>query len=118
LKRYISAFEAYDVDKLEKLFTDDAIWEMPPFDGWYVGPKAIGALSRDKCPAERAGDMRLVSTTANGQTAAGMYLRNPETDVHEAFQLHVLDVTGAGITHVVAFLDTRLFEKFGLPPVL
>jgi RNA polymerase sigma-70 factor (ECF subfamily) len=47
-----------------------------------------------------------------------MYLRNPATDVHEAFQLHVLDVTGAGITHVVAFLDTRLFEKFGLPPVL
>ncbi len=39
LDRYISAFEAYDIDKLEKLFTDDAIWEMPPFDSWYVGPQ-------------------------------------------------------------------------------
>ena len=29
-----------------------------------------------------------------------------------------LDITEAGITHVVAFLDTRLFEKFGLPAVL
>lgn len=118
LTRYISAFESYDIAQLEQLFTDDAIWEMPPFDSWYVGPAAIGALSRDKCPAERAGDMRLVATTANGQTAAGMYLRNPQTGVHEAFQLHVLDITGAGIAHVVAFLDTRLFETFGLPAVL
>src|SRR5689334_21885383 len=96
LARYISAFEAYDIDALEKLFTDDAIWEMPPFDSWYVGPAAIGALSRDKCPAERPGDMRLLSTSANGQSAAAMYLRNPENGVHEAFQLHVMDVTGAG----------------------
>lgn len=118
LTRYISAFESYDIAQLEQLFTDDAIWEMPPFDSWYVGPAAIGALSRDKCPAERAGDMRLVATTANGQTAAGMYLRNPQTGVPEAFQLHVLDITGAGIAHVVAFLDTRLFETFGLPAVL
>jgi RNA polymerase sigma-70 factor (ECF subfamily) len=118
LKRYISAFEAYDIDALEKLFTDDAIWEMPPFDSWYVGPAAIGALSRDKCPAERAGDMRLVPTTANGQTAAAMYLRNPDTGVHEAFQLHALDTTADGISHVVAFMDPRLFEKFGLPAAL
>ncbi len=118
LARYIAAFEDYDIDTLETMFTADAIWEMPPFDSWYVGPAAIGALSRDKCPAERAGDMRFVSTTANGQTAAGMYLRNPQTGAHEAFQLHVLDITEAGITHVVAFLDTRLFEKFGLPAVL
>lgn len=116
LTRYISAFEAYDIDALEKLFTDDAIWEMPPFDdSWYVGPAAIGALSRDKCPAEGPGDMRFRSTTANGQPAAAMYLRNPQTGVHEAFQLHVMDVTGAGIAHVVAFMDPRLFEKFGLP---
>lgn len=115
LARYISAFEAYDIDALEKLFTDDAIWEMPPFDSWYVGPAAIGALSRDKCPAEGPGDMRFLSTTANGQPTAAMYLRNPENGVHEAFQLHVMDVTGAGIAHVVAFMDPRLFEKFGLP---
>ncbi|TQK29675.1 RNA polymerase sigma-70 factor (ECF subfamily) [Arthrobacter sp. SLBN-53] len=115
LARYIAAFEDYDIDSLEKLFTDEAIWEMPPFDSWYVGPAAIGALSRDKCPAERAGDMRFVATTANGQTAAGMYLRNPETGVHEPFQLHVIDMTAAGITHVVAFLDTALFPTFGLP---
>ena len=35
-----------------ELFTDEAIWEMPPFDGWYQGPEAIGTLSGTQCPAE------------------------------------------------------------------
>jgi RNA polymerase sigma-70 factor (ECF subfamily) len=43
---------------------------------------------------------------------------NRETGKHEAFQLHVLDVKPGGVSHVVAFLDTTLFEKFGLPASL
>jgi RNA polymerase sigma-70 factor, ECF subfamily len=118
LDRYIAAFEAYDVDKLVELFTDEAIWEMPPFDGWYQGPEAIGTLTRVQCPAEGPGDMRFIALTANGQPAAALYMRNPETGVHEAFQLHVLDVKPDGVSHVVAFLDTELFDKFGLPETL
>jgi RNA polymerase sigma-70 factor (ECF subfamily) len=30
----------------------------------------------------------------------------------------VLDIKGDGVSHVVAFLDTALFDKFGLPPTL
>jgi RNA polymerase sigma-70 factor (ECF subfamily) len=30
----------------------------------------------------------------------------------------VLDVQAEGVSHVVAFLDTSLFEKFGLPASL
>ncbi len=118
LARYMAAFENYDIDALVQLFTADAVWEMPPFDTWYRGPAAIGALSRDKCPAEGPGDMRFVATTANGQPAAAMYMRNPQTGRHEAFQLHVLDVAAGTVSHVVAFMDTRLFERFGLPAAL
>lgn len=118
LARYISAFESYDIDALVELFTADSVWEMPPFDTWYSGPQDIGDLSRYKCPAEKPGDMRFVVTTANGQSAAALYMRNPETGRHEAFQLHVLDIKPAGISHVVAFMDPRLFEKFGLAPHL
>jgi RNA polymerase sigma-70 factor (ECF subfamily) len=118
LDRYITAFEAYDIDELVKLFTDDAIWEMPPFDGWYQGPEAIVTLTRVHCPAEGPGDMRFLRTTANGQPAAALYMLNRETGKHEAFQLHVLDVKPDGVSHVVAFLDTSLFEKFDLPPSL
>jgi len=118
LDRYIAAFEEYDIDELVKMFTDDAIWEMPPFDGWYRGPEQIVTLTRVHCPAEAPGDRRFLRTTANGQPAAALYMINRETCKHEAFQLHVLDVKPGGVSHVVAFLDTALFEKFGLPAAL
>jgi RNA polymerase sigma-70 factor, ECF subfamily len=115
LSRYISAFENYDIDTLVELFTAEAIWEMPPFAGWYLGPQAIGDLSRHHCPAEAPGDMRLIPTTANGQPAAAMYMISRETGGHDPFQLHVLDIAPGGVSHVVAFLDTSVFPKFGLP---
>jgi RNA polymerase sigma-70 factor (ECF subfamily) len=118
LDRYIAAFEAYDIDELVKLFTDDAIWEMPPFDGWYQGPEQIVTLTRVHCPAEGPGDMRFLRTTANGQPAAALYMLNRDSGKHEAFQLHVIDVKPGGVSHVVAFMDDTLFEKFGLPPHL
>jgi RNA polymerase sigma-70 factor (ECF subfamily) len=45
-----------------------------------------------------------------------MYLRAGH--VHVPFQLHVLDMRADGVSHVVAFLDETLFEKFGLPESL
>jgi RNA polymerase sigma-70 factor (ECF subfamily) len=113
LSRYIAAFEAYDIDRLAQLFTREAIWEMPPFVGWYQGPQAIATLIHQQCPAESPGDMRLIPLTANGQPAAAMYMRDGER--HVPFQLHVLDMAADGVSHVVAFLDTALFAKFGLP---
>ena len=118
LDRYIAAFEAYDIDKLVEMFTEEAVWEMPPFDGWYQSPQAIRTLIHTQCPAEGPGDMRLIPTTANGQPAAGLYMRNKQTGVHEAFQFHVIDVRADAVSHVVAFGDSALFEKFGLPASL
>jgi RNA polymerase sigma-70 factor (ECF subfamily) len=113
LARYIAAFESYDIDRLVELFTAEAVWEMPPYTGWYQGPQAIVTLIHQQCPAESAGDMRMIPLIANGQPAAAMYMRTGEH--HLAFQLHVLDVGPDGVSHVVAFLDDTLFAKFGLP---
>jgi RNA polymerase sigma-70 factor, ECF subfamily len=119
LAGYIAAFENYDMDRLVELFTADAIFEMPPFDSWYQGPRNIVELSKTHCPAEGAGDMRFLSTTANGQPAAALYMLNRETGAHEEFQLHVLEIRPDGVSHVVAFhAGDGLFEKFGLPPKL
>ena len=117
LDRYIAAFENYDIDKLVELFTADAVWEMPPFDGWYQGPENIVLLSKTHCPAEAAGDMRFIRTTANGQPAAALYIINRETGVHEPLQMHVMAVRPDGISHVVAF-HMSSFEQFGLPATL
>lgn len=120
LAKYIDAFESYDMAKLVELFTADAVFEMPPFDGWYQGPADIVALSKTHCPAEGPGDMRFVPITANGQPAAALYMLNRETGRHEEFQLHVLEVRPDGVRHVVAFhaQGNGLFAKFGLAPRL
>lgn len=116
LARYIAAFETYDIDRLVELFTAEAVWEMPPYTGWYRGARDIITLIHQQCPAESPGDMRMIPLTANGQPAAAMYMRAGE--VHVPFQLHVLDVRDDGVSHVVAFLDDALFAKFGLPKAL
>jgi RNA polymerase sigma-70 factor, ECF subfamily len=116
LAGYIAAFEAYDIERLVEMFTAEAIWEMPPFDSWYSGAGAIGSLIRHRCPAGGPGDMRLIPLPANGQPGAAMYMR--DGDRHVPFQLHVVDLTEQGVSHVVAFLDTSLFARFGLPEQL
>lgn len=118
LAKYVSAFERYDVEAIVELFTDKAIWEMPPFTGWYQGPADIGALIRKNCPAEGPGDQILLPAVANGQPAFGLYMREPD-GVHRPFQLQVVDFGADGkVSYVVAFFSDDLeadFERFGLP---
>ncbi|MEU8249914.1 sigma-70 family RNA polymerase sigma factor [Nonomuraea sp. NPDC048916] len=116
LDRYVAAFESYDVAAIVELFTKDAVWEMPPYTGWWQGPESIVELIETRCPAGRAGDLRLVPVAANGQPAFGMYFREGAT--YDAFALHVLTVTGEGVSHVVMFFGAELFDTFGLSRTL
>jgi RNA polymerase sigma-70 factor, ECF subfamily len=113
LNRYVTAFEDYDVAALVELFSKDAVWEMPPFPGWYHGAEAIGRLIERQCPATGPGDLLLVPAAANGQPGFGMYLR--DGDVYRAFSLHVVTLGAAGISHVASFFEVDLFPLFGLP---
>ena len=117
LEKYVAAFQNYDIAAMTKLFTEDAVWEMPPFTGWYQGPETIANLISHNCPASGPGDMVLVPTEANHQPAFGLYMRG-EDGVHRAFHIQTLDVTPSGVSHVAAFFDVRLFKTFGLPEVL
>lgn len=116
LARYIDAFERKNIPDIVELFTSDAVWEMPPATGWYQGKTNIGQLIDQKCPAG-PGDMRLLTTTANGQPAFAVYMRGDD-DVFRPFHLQVLSTSGARVDHVAAFFDTRLFSVFGLPQQL
>jgi RNA polymerase sigma-70 factor (ECF subfamily) len=117
LDRYVAAFEAKDIAAIVDLFTKDAVWEMPPFTGWYEGAENIGRLIDTQCPARGPGDMRLVPTRANGQPAFGLYMRGDD-GVYRPFNLPVLTLSDSGITHVASFFDLRLFATFGLPETL
>lgn len=131
LERYTRAFWAKDTQALATMLAADAVWEMPPFTGWYQGPETIGRLIEVNCPGGPQ-DMPMLRTSANGQPAFGLYMRTPEGDF-VPFQLQVLSVVDGLVRHVVAFFDLRrddvpvvpgatphagaaeLFRVFGLP---
>ena len=117
LADYVAAFEHYDISRIVELLAEDAVWEMPPYVGWYRGAEAIGEVIRRNCPAQGPGDQVLVPTQANGQPAFGLYMVQPDGS-HAAFQLQVLTLDGDRVSHVRVFFDLRLFEKFGLPATL
>ena len=50
LERYVEAFWRKDIDAIVGMLTQEAVWEMPPFVGWYVGAENIGQLIDTQCP--------------------------------------------------------------------
>ncbi|MFC6287125.1 sigma-70 family RNA polymerase sigma factor [Nocardioides sp. GCM10027113] len=113
LDRYVDAFWRKDIDAIVGLLTAEAVWEMPPFAGWYTGAENIGRLIDTGCPGG-VHDMPMVRTDANGQPAFGLYMRTPAGDF-VPFHLQVLELEGDRVGHVAAFFDTDLFARFGLP---
>ncbi|GAA0921038.1 sigma-70 family RNA polymerase sigma factor [Nonomuraea longicatena] len=118
LDRYVSAFESYDLDAIVSLFTEDAVFEMPPYPGWFRGRENIRRLTVTHCPVSGPGDLRLVPCAANGQPAFAAYLRDPEGGPHRAFAIHVLTLRPDGISRTVQFFDLALFGVFGLQETL
>ncbi len=113
LERYVQAFWDKDIDAIVSMLTRDAIWEMPPFAGWYQGADNIGRLIDTQCPGG-VNDMRMVQTQANGQPAFGLYMRHHEGGF-APFHLQVLTLAGTRVAHVGAFFDEDMFAVFGLP---
>ncbi|MDT0379609.1 sigma-70 family RNA polymerase sigma factor [Streptomyces sp. DSM 42041] len=113
LDRYVTAFEKKDMKAIVGLFTEEAVWEMPPFTGWYQGPESIGTLIDLNCPAG-PDELRLIPTALNGQPAFAMYMRG-EDGRFLPFSTMVLSLEGDRVSHVAAFFDLSLFETFGLP---
>lgn len=118
LDRYTKAFELCDVAALTRLFTEDAIVEMPPAPAWYTGHDAIAGFFAFRF-GRRVAPIRVVPTSANFQPAFGSYgLRDDGT--YEALHVQVLTLTrtpaGTRIAHASAFGgNKRLIESFGFP---
>ncbi|MFD6565092.1 sigma-70 family RNA polymerase sigma factor [Micromonospora profundi] len=113
LDRYVTAFEEKDIAGLVRLFAPDAVWEMPPYSGWYEGPSDIGRHLALRC-LSASGPVRLIRTGANGQPALATYMGGQDGDF-ELVNLQVLTITGPAITRITAFSDPRLFAAFDLP---
>jgi len=117
MRRYVDAFEKYDIESLVKLLHDDAIQSMPPWPLWLRGPESIGTWMVQPGPSACRGS-RLLATTANGCPAFGQYKPDPAGGL-APWAIQVLEVTEgkiASMSFFLSFLDPkRLFPAFGLP---
>jgi RNA polymerase sigma-70 factor (ECF subfamily) len=114
LERYVSAFEAYDIDRLTELLHEDAVQSMPPISlwlqgrddifTWWFGP-GIG------CKGSKLVPVGLV----NGMPAWGQFKPDPAGG-YEPWSIIVPEASDGRIVELTFFLDTpRLFPLFGLP---
>jgi RNA polymerase sigma-70 factor (ECF subfamily) len=117
LRRYVDAFERYDIERLVTLLHEDAIQSMPPFALWLRGAVDIGRWMVQPGPSGCRGS-RLLPTVANGGPAFGQYRPDPNGG-YAPWAIQVLEVSGSKIAAMhffLAALDTeRLFPAFGLP---
>jgi RNA polymerase sigma-70 factor (ECF subfamily) len=109
---YAKAFEDADIPALMRLLTEDAVFEMPPIPTWFAGRDNVGSFlsTRLRTP----GDMRMVPTSANGQPAFAVYMRQGDGE-HHAHAILVLTLKTKGISRITMFHDPGLFSVFGMP---
>ena len=116
LRRYVDAFERYDMSALTSVLQDDATWSMPPYELWLQTHEDIVAWCLGQGHACRGS--KLIPTMANGTAAFGQYKPDPEGGL-APWSLQVVELDGDRIAGITFFLDTaRYFPLFGLPPHL
>src|SRR4051812_29266519 len=114
LDRYVSAFEAYDIDRLTELLHEDAIQSMPPYSlwlrgrddifTWWFGP-GIGCQGSKLIPVP----------STNGMPAWAQYKPAPQGG-YDPWAIMVVETSGGRISELTFFLDTaKLFPLYGLP---
>ncbi|HEX4791367.1 MAG TPA: RNA polymerase subunit sigma-70 [Actinospica sp.] len=112
--RFVSAYEAADLDALLDLLTDDVFMSMPPIPLEYEGRAAVAGFCTAVFGAGRR--LELVRTRANGQPAFGAYLRGPDGVCHGT-GLFVLTLRGERISALTRF-ESSVLPWFDLPPSL
>jgi RNA polymerase sigma-70 factor (ECF subfamily) len=112
LARYVDAFERYDIESLVTLLHEDAVMTMPPYNFWIQGAELMAGFFLGNgigCDGSR-----LIATEANGSPAFASYKIDPAGG-HAPWSIQVLEISDGRIVGHHNFLDTNLFEVFGMP---
>ena len=113
--RFVSAYEAADIDALVGLLTDDAFMSMPAMPLEYQGRDLVAHFcAATLFAAGRRFD--LVPTRANGQPAFGAYFRTP-AGVRPGTGLIAITLAGDRVSAMTRF-EPGVLPRFGLPASL
>jgi RNA polymerase sigma-70 factor (ECF subfamily) len=112
LRRYVDAFERYDMTELVALLRDDVVLSMPPWDVWLQGPQELVDWFLGEGIVCQNG--RLLPVEVNGTAGFGNY-HNVGPGVWEPWAIQVIEVAGGRIVGHHNFLYPHLFAEFGLP---
>jgi len=113
LRRYVEAFESYDITALVALLHEDATQCMPPYGLWLSGPDDIGAWHLG--PGSGCRGSRMIEVRANGTIGFAQYKPTGAGDRREPWAVHLLEVADGRITSITNFLGPAHFRLFGLP---
>src|SRR5438093_8086923 len=117
VQRFMTAWDAVDIDGLVSLLSDDAMMTMPPERMRVAGARAIGDFFGSVPQGGRLDEIRLVPTSEHPTPARAASARGDD-GTHRPYGLMVLQVEGDLIAGIVGFPDPWLFGQCGLPPEL
>jgi RNA polymerase sigma-70 factor (ECF subfamily) len=115
LRRFMSAWNAVDVDGIVSLLARDAMMAMPPEPFYIRGAEAIGTFFESVPLGGRLDRIRLMPTAANRQPALAAYAWNEEAGEHRAYGVMVFSLEDEAVAGIVGFADAALFDRFALP---
>ena len=112
LEDYVEAFEAYDIERFVTLLRKDVTFSMPPHALWIQGPDEVSKWMLG--PGIGCQGSRLIALRANGCPAFASYKPDPGGG-HAPWSIQVVELKGGEVTAIHNYLNTELFEEFGVP---
>ncbi|MEQ3554589.1 sigma-70 family RNA polymerase sigma factor [Pseudonocardia nematodicida] len=114
LMRYMAAFEAFDMEALTALLHEDVEQNMPPLELWFRGREDVIAWM-DTGPGQSCRGSRVAPVEVNGTVGYAQWKPSGPNGEFEAWGITALRVEDEAVTGLSIFLNTELFEYFGLP---
>jgi RNA polymerase sigma-70 factor, ECF subfamily len=119
MRRFVEAWEAFDIERLTALLADEALLTMPPDVMRIVGPAEIGGFFSTVPMDGRLELIRLQPTRANGQPALAAYVQESQGEPFRAYGIMVFAVDGDRIGGITGFAGyPELYPVFELPSEL
>jgi RNA polymerase sigma-70 factor (ECF subfamily) len=117
VKRFMTAWDAVDIDALVALLAEDAVMTMPPERMRIAGASPIGEFFASVPLGGRLDEIHLVTTAVNRQPALAAYAPGDDGK-HRPYGLMVLQIEADRISAILGFPDPWLFGQCGLPSEL